>query len=337
MSYHVLVARVTIGAHDKRRAPLVIRRIVAARGQSSWRQLTATCEVELSRKWYYQEGRQAPISQLVQQGDPIRVEVGWTRRYNLEFVGFVAEPVLDRWPCTLVCEDRMYALKRHSVERSWARVDLHTFLRELLPKGMRFEAPEGTDLGAVIVPRMNMARALEELRMSHGLVAYFRPDGVLRVGRVYLDQVREPAIELNLQRNCLEDSLAYVAEPRLLVRVKSKIRDEGGQLRWVERYSGPTDGDLVSYTRPGVQSAEELQRMADQMRKVAEKPGFKGSVTTYGFPLVAHSQVSRLVNEREPAQNGYRAIDSVSWDFSRAGYRRTLELGIGGPKLTLVG
>jgi hypothetical protein len=337
MSYHVLVAKVIIGTPDGRRPDLELRRIEGARGSSSWRNLTGTCTVELSKRWFTQEGRVGNLTGLIRQGDPIKVYVGWTRRYNLEFSGYVAQPVLDRWPCRLDCEDAMYVLKRTTIERAWTRVSLHTFLTYALPKGMKYSAPDNVDLGSLSIQRTNVARVLDELRRTHGLVAYFRPDGVLRVGRVYLDQAAKPMTTISLQRDVPQggDGLAYEPNPRVYVRVKSKIKGADGRLHWVMRYAGDPTGDLRSFTRPGVQNATALQTIADQLLEVMSRSGFTGRLRVLGFPFLEHSQQVTLENDENTAESGDYVMDGTDWSFDRAGYWRFLTLGPGGPKLRL--
>ncbi|MFD2787937.1 hypothetical protein [Hymenobacter rubripertinctus] len=324
----VLVAHVVFPeaarAGAKPRPAFSVRKVVSARVEDSWRNLTGTAEVQLPGHWLFQQQRLA-IKDWLQRGDRVEIHLGYNQKLVKEFTGYVTD-VSPRIPVIISCEDEMYRLKWVPVKFSATSVRLPALLRAICPADIRIDALD-VDMGHFRAKNVTVAKVLEKIKQDYGFVSYFQ-DGTLYCGRVYLKGADAPKTEFSFQRDILADQLEYRERDDLKVIVKATSHQLKGKNITVtvgDEDALDAEERTLNYFQVGSEAA--LRKMALNDINKLKVEGYKGSFTTYGLPSVRHGDLAGLTNTEYPERDGVFFIDSVVKTFESGGYRQEITLG----------
>jgi phage protein D len=307
---------------------LVLNSVHSVDVVSTWKELSDKCMIKIPSRGVINVDsklKEVSFEQRVQVGMAVKVELGYDEQYVTEFEGYVAE-IKPGYPFELRCEDRMWLLKRDgNINKSYKSVKVSKLLKDLVPNvKIDPEAPDVT-IDNFLIERATKAKVLQELKEKYGMAIYFRGEQ-LYAGLPYWDRINEIAI-LDLQANVVSDSLQYKRKDdvRLKAKAISLLKDN----KKVQVQVGDDDGEERTLHYRGISDKELLRKRAQSELDRYKYEGYRGSVTSFGLPVVKHTQVIELSDKRYAERNGRYLVDSVRTSFSAAnGYRREIEVAI---------
>jgi hypothetical protein len=317
----VMVALIVFPA-VRDRQEISIRKVNAVDGESSWKNLTGTATIKLPSSIYFQD-KKVSLKDFIKRGDPVEINLGYNETYHKRFEGFVAH-VSPQIPVEITCEDYMYKLKHTPVNKSYQSIRLPQLLANICPSDITINAID-IDLGSFKAPSTNVAKVLEKIKEQYGVVAYFK-DKKLFVGKVYLSNTsKSPVALFHFQRNVKSHNLEYREKDEIKYNVEAISNLKSGKKIKVD--VGDKDGEKRTLNYYNITSEAELEATATRDMEKLKVEGYRGSIDTFGQPLVEHTDVVKLEDDKYPEKNGNYFVDGVKFSFTSSGYENTLEIG----------
>ncbi|GAA4349788.1 hypothetical protein GCM10023185_06800 [Hymenobacter saemangeumensis] len=316
-----LTCHITLGAYE-------LNFVNEVTIESSWKDLTDTCTVRLPRKVLV-NGRQL-LPDVVKVGDRVVVRYGYDGQLRTEFSGYVVG-VKTGPPVEIQCEDDMYLLKRKPMTKSWRSVTLQALLEYVRAQhGLSFpiQVLGATNLGKFTIDQATGAQVFDALRKDYGIRCFFR-EGMLVAGDPYKARATAPKHRVVMQGNVVSHDLQYVRAQDVRIKVRAISHIEGakkGRKRIVKEFGDILDGELRTLNFVGVPESELVARGKAELARL-RFDGYRGTVTTFGIPLVEHGDVVTIIDGSYPERDGDFAVDKVSKSFGTGGSRRTITLG----------
>jgi len=287
------------------------------------------------------------ISELIELGSPVKIEIGYEPFLFTEFEGYVSQIVPEK-TATIFCENETYKLKRQSIGRDVILKQTSTLelIKEIYDG--KVEVYEANIGDWKVSKNATVIQVLSELQAKFKIYSYFRGD-VLIVGSQAdpLTQNRR-YLKAHFQKNIPtgESNFNFKNASADLIIVKASALNRKGEKKAVFAYYSGTPAKIIySQTKPkngtvnefniGGQSEisiTDLKRLAKIRLEALSFTGCDGSVTIYGFPknpCANHGEICQIIDNEVPEKNGNYAIVSVTKKFGKqTGFRQILELGI---------
>lgn len=302
-------ARVTVG-------PYVWPTLVDFEATSTWKSIGDSGTVKLP-------GLRNKLEKLISTGMPVLVEMGYDGQYFTEFEGYVAE-ILPNVPFAIRLEDEAYQLKRQTVTKAWKHTTLKQVLHYLYDGPISGTVPD-VDLSPFRLSAVTKYKALEKLKEEFGLTVYFRGK-TLYAGLAYVEKAGSVAVLYHLQRNVVGTDLTYKKEKDVRLRVHAVSILPSNKRVKVE--VGDDDGDQLTLHYYNITSKEVLRKLATERLNLLKFEGYRGTITTWGLPRVAHGLAAQLRDGLYPEREMKVFVDEVKTTVSKSGgFRRVLQLG----------
>lgn len=313
--YVAMNSRISIGS-------LVFNnQVKSASGESSWADLTATATIELPR--YSQLLSDARYK--IKVGDEVKIELGYDGNYQKEFEGYVSE-ISPRSVIEIKCEDEMWKFKQSTISKSWKSITLKKLLLELFP-GVQLTHIPDVNLSPFRLVKVSPYKALEQLKETYGLVAYFR-DKKLFCGLALTETFNETinfSFQNNIPKGQSEQNLIFKTEGDAKIKVKAISTLPSNKK--VEVTVGDEEGEEHTLHFYNIKSKDALKSIATSKIGLFRYTGYRGSFDSIGLPLSRHSQIAHLIDSRYPEREGKFFIDRVRFEYGSSGYRRTNTIG----------
>ncbi|GGF22220.1 hypothetical protein [Hymenobacter cavernae] len=296
--------------------------------ESSWQNLTDTCIIRLPRK--VQVLRTGLLPDVVKVGDRVVVQYGYDDALRTEFTGYVVG-VKTGPPAEIQCEDDMWLLKRKPLTKSWRSISLQGLLEYVRKEsGHSFEIQTlgESSLGKFTLNQTTGAQALDALRKDYGIRCFFR-GGVLIAGDPYKAKDKAPKHILAFRHNVISNDLQYVRAQDVRIKVRAISHVEGkkhGRKRIVKEFGDVLDGELRTLNFVGVAEKDLEARGKAELARL-RFDGYRGTLTTFGVPLVEHGDVVVIQDPDYPEREGSFSVDKVIKSFGTGGSRRNITLG----------
>lgn len=316
----VMTAKLVFPKTDKRKDTLAIHKLNAANISSSWKELTARCEITLPRNVRYFD--KLNVREVFRRGDPVEVWLGYDGNNDLLFEGFITHVGADI-PILIKCEDAMWKLKQQPVNYSNKDVTLDDMLKAICP-GIKIDALEGVKLGSVRFAKTTVAKVLEKLQSDFNLYSYMKK-GVLICGKYYATGTGVKPVLYGLERNVVDNSLVYKNKEDIVLKITGKsILKNGDKL---EAEIGEDGGDTMELTYYNVSPKSELEKKIKADYELAHRDGWEGSLTGYGLPMPVQGEKAEVKSIIYPDRVGTYYIDGVNTNFDSGGFRNEAQLG----------
>lgn len=265
------------------------------------------------------------IQQVIKEGDPVLIELGYDGDLRKEFRGYVSR-IGANTPVQIDCIDEMYKLMRTPVDPvSWKKVTLEGVIRHVAPEATI--QVQNIDLSPYYIRgTITAAKVIESIKDQYGLDAYYKADGTLYVGLPYgeYESTRTPKVSYNTELNVIDKRLQYQRAESTRIKLKLiSILPDGSKLTYE---AGDPDGEVRTRHEYNL-TLQELKSIADERLKLYKTTGLKGSVTTFGIPAVSHGMIADISDPQNPEYNGAYLIDGVTVTYGMRGYRREVQLG----------
>lgn len=316
----VLTCRVTIGS-------VVLNSVHDCRIESSWQNLTDTCQLELPSRGVLKNGSEVTevsFEDTFKVGQTVTVELGYNGVLNTEFEGYVAE-ISPKYPFTLRCEDGAYLLKRAgNLTKSYKSVTLKNLLKELMPEVVLGEGFPEVTLDNFLVERATKAKVLQELADKYGLAVYFRGN-TLYAGLPFTTESFDARPRYDLLQNVESDGLTFknASDVQLKARVVSILKNNNR----IEIPVGDPNGEERTLFYYNISDTATLKKLAEADLERYKYDGYTGRITGFGEPFVKHTQTVQITDPRYSEPNGFYLVDKVQVQFGANGFRREVEIG----------
>lgn len=305
---------------------------------SSWESMTDTCTILVPNK-FKRNNKNITVGDngFFKRGDEVTVKMGYFPNLETRFEGFIRR-VTPNNLITIDCEDLMFKLKQESVTKSFKKISLSLFLADLTTE--RFKAIDAT-LGKFRISRSTVAKVLEELQKSYGLVSYIR-DKVLRVGLAYYPD-ESKTIELHLdgeKGNTADNSLVFIDSKELQIIIKGSSMQSNNKIieRWAyyDNLTGllvltsddPKKGETDTLSVP-LQNADQIDEFITQRLEKRLSTGIAGNLTAFLEPVVNHGDIIDLKSKKFPEKEGKYLVKRVVTAMTvTGGGRQEIELDI---------
>lgn len=288
--------------------------------ETAWNEMTDKLTIRFPRK--LRDREKNLLQDLVKPGDEVRVSIGYDDKLVLRFIGYVRE-VMPHTPLEIVCEDKMYLLKKQAVKpRSWSNAKLEDVLQYMGIKDYRLLG--AFDLGPFQITdkRKTAAKVLERIREMYGLVSFYRL-GTLCIGNPY-DAERQKKHDVEFNRNIINNDLVFRRKEDIQLKV-SAISNFPDNTK-IEVQLGDEEGEerTLNYYKLAKKSLEERAKAELENLKY---DGYRGSLTLFGLPVVNHGDVLNIKDTDYPERSGSFLVDKVNVSFGTEGYRQQVTLG----------
>ncbi|MGV7234664.1 MAG: hypothetical protein ACQ9ET_00255 [Nitrosomonadaceae bacterium] len=284
---------------------------------------------------------------LFRRGSAVTIRLGYFPNLTTVFTGFVKE-IHNNSPLMIMCEDAAYLLKQNDLSftlgpDSTLTDILNKMLGDIEEQSgflpLQFEVTRrNADRPIVItandakvgfrVKRANMLQVLQVIKRTYGLVSYIR-DGVLKVGLAY-DSENRSEHTLSFQRNIIEDDLVFRCggDVQIKMVVKSIVDNDDNTVTIHQAETGsPTGETKTFFLFNGETDEQELKDIGDAEIIKYKFDGYRGSLVTFGDPIIRHGDLVTLNDKRFPEREGTYLVDEVATTFGMDGFRQQVTLG----------
>lgn len=307
---------------------LVFNWVHQGRIDSSWLNLTDTCELQFAKRIFYKGQK---LQNLLSSGDKVEVRFGYDGELRTEFAGYLTR-YDARIPLTVFCEDNMWVLKKGTITKNFGSkaklkdvIDTITgYYNQNYNAGLS-SIVEDAELGAFSVKELSGAMILEKLKSTYGLYSYFRGN-VLYSGLAY--QATGGTVETRRYRftqNIINNDLEYRIADDVKLRVKAIAFD--AKNKKVIEYGGDPEGELHTMHYPIGTTKEQLKKLAEAEASRQRFDGYAGAFTAFHIPTTEHSDIVEIEDFEYPEREGRYLVDRVVKTFGVNGIRRTIYPG----------
>jgi hypothetical protein len=298
-----------------------MNRVTEIEYESSWKEMTDRGSLTLPRNVRYFD--KYNVREVFRKGDQVTIYFGYDGNNPKEFEGYISEVSADI-PIVIKFEDEMFNVRKIPVNYSSANVGLLELLKTSIP-GYTIDALEGVQLGAVRLAKTAVGAVLEKLQSDWGLYTYMRGKTVV-CGKYYADESEFPAVNFNLERNCVSTSLNYKKKEDVSLKIKVVSTLANGTKVEVDNI-GDKDGNERQLTFYNIEVKAELERLGVLEYQKFKVDKFEGSFTAFGIPSVRHGLKVILKSNLYDDRNGTYYIEKVVKKFTPQGIRQEITLG----------
>jgi len=296
---------------------------------SSWQNLTQTAEITMPNNLYLKGQK---ITELIKVGQIVAINMGYYPNKDTVFVGYVSK-LIPGTPFTVQCEDEAWRLKQKAVRNySKDKLTLKQLIGDIYDGAFTADSAK---IGSFRINGVTIAQVLDELRDKYGLYSWFR-DGILNVGLPYKAKGAER--HFDFQKNIIDGSgLQWTTTDDLnVISHGVSVQPKGKKIElyaYYEKLTGKIlvsekqpDGALNTYKFPNLTQSHLRDIIVRRLPQLYYK-GYRGSFTTFGFPMVKHGDVAVLKDNKLPERGGRYLIKSVEISMSvNDGLRQNIEV-----------
>ncbi|CAB4126685.1 hypothetical protein UFOVP87_6 [uncultured Caudovirales phage] len=286
---------------------------------------------------------------IFKRGDKVKIEMGYYPNLTTRFNGYISH-VSSSLPIEIKCENEMWLLKQFAV--IYPEAATHNFttkqkgtyfaaansitLKQLMDIIISFQPStqqkiryklidEDMNIGKWLINNITASKVLDVLKDRYGLYSYFKDDGILYVG------FPNDAIKTNTQEFTFEDSIINAdtlnwenaEDARIKIHGVSMLSDNTK----LEYDAGDEGGDTITKICVN-QNQAGLEKFVKEMLAGLKYTGYRGSVKTFGEPVMNPGDVAKIISRKLPERNGNYLIKSVKVEDSTNGQFQTFELGV---------
>ena len=294
---------------------------------SSWKTLTDTATIKVPRNLISRN--KMKLNDKVAVGHKVSIRLGYNLEPSLRFKGYVDAIGAATNEMEIKCQDDMWLLKKGSYTCSWKNAsidDVVGFIKDSYQLKFEHETlGDFVSLGQWKVEGLSGAKILQKLKDDFGIGSFFR-NGILVLGKPYETKVdAKKEISFAYGQNVITwKDLTY--RDKKDIKLKTRLINMKPNGTKEESIKGDDDGEERTLHFYNL-SKTDLDKQADALIERMKYSGYRGKLTAFGIPAVAHGNVAVIKDYRMPDREGKYFIDSVETTFSNGGMRQVFELG----------
>lgn len=272
------------------------------------------------------------IEKAIKRGDSVMVKLGYDGQLHTEFKGYL-KSIHPNSPMKLECEDSIYLFRKPVKDKQFAKTTAVDIIKYVVEQ-INGQLPEqkmtlvtdlkGLQFDKFTIIRSNGYEVLEKLKSETGIAIYCR-DSEIHCHLLYSKKTGD--VTYDFTRNIIKsDDLEYVTAADKKVQIKMIGRSKKGAK--VEVEVGDKGGDIRTFQRPTISDKTTLESVAKQELKKLSYDGYKGTIKGWLIPVCEIGYSAKVVDKDYPEREGRYYVNAVKTEFSAAGGRRTVTLGV---------
>jgi len=299
---------------------------------SSREAFTDTATIEMPNRFKNRETKETGyITTKIKINDPVTIKLGYFPNLETRFVGYVSN-IAPNSPMVVTCEDASFLLKQSTVgSYSASDTTISALIGDLYDGETDITDAEIGDIR--IDQYATLVNVLDDLKSRFGIRSYFQ-NGVLTIFKEVSDVGND--INLGFQKNIIEHSLEYQNSDALnVISHGVSVQDNGTKIERFAFYfndeirvrSEKPEGVLNTFSWPGL-TRDALDELISKRLPNLYYTGIKGSLTTFGEPIINHGDNVILEDLDYREREGKYKVVSVETSFGENGYRQVVELDV---------
>lgn len=294
---------------------------------SNWKNLTDTATIKVPRNLISRN--KMKLNDKVAVGHKVSIKLGYNLQPSLRFAGYVDAIGAATNELEIKCQDDMWLLKKGSYTSSWKNASLDDvigFIKTSYKLDFKHQTlGDFVSIGPWKVEGLSGAKILQKLKDDYGICSFFR-NGVLICGKPYETNVKaKTEITFAYGQNVITwNDLVY--KDKKDIKLKARLVNMKPDGTKEESIKGDDDGEERTLHFYNLSKAD-LDKQAEALIERMKYSGYRGKLTAFGIPAVAHGNVAIIKDYRMPDREGKYFIDSVETTFSSGGMRQVFELG----------
>lgn len=314
-----------IGGVNLKIGNFTFNRVISASIKKSTRLLSNTAIIELPLTAVFESNRTLSIAKEIKRGDKVEISLGYNGKLANEFTGFV-EKITDDEKTVITCEDSMFLFRKPVENKMFKDATLKDILNYIISGSgisLNGEVPE-INFESFLLKNVSGIQALQKIKDNYGVLVYLDNDNKLHAGLSYT--YNAGAVEYNLQKNVSKNDLAYKIEEELKYKIKaiSLLKNN----KKIEIEVGDNDGELRTVHFNNITDEAKIKELALQEIEKYKYTGYRGSLTSFGWPIAKIGMTATMKDNNYPARQGNYYVEAVETKWSSSGFSRQVELGV---------
>jgi hypothetical protein len=294
--------------------------------ENSTRSIANKATIELPISAVFENSSRMNISSKIARGDKVTIELGYDDDYSNEFEGYV-ESIKITDKTVINCENKAFLLRCNIADKIFKSTTIQEVLNYALNGlgiSLNSQVPD-ISLDGFVIKNSTSIKVIQKIKDQYGLVAFIDGDGALYVGLAFV--VNSGNVELDLTK-CpdKENNLTFVTDDDVKIKVKAISIQKNNERIEVE--SGDESGDLRTLFFYNISDKAKITELANEEIKKYKFTGYRGSVTSFGWPISNVAMIVSLKDKNYPDREGNYYCEGVKVQFGTNGYRREIELGV---------
>ena len=255
-----------------------------------------------------------PILEHFQVGDKVLLEAGYNGQLAVEFTGYIREIESDA-PVIIHCDDETFPLRQTNYIKSYRDATLDEILNDIIPKNIKFEAPE-VHIGKYQIDNASAFTVLCDLMKHYGLYSRLQ-NGTLRIGLAYDFGLNTQNHEYAIGKNVRKNNLKYKRQEDFRVRYKAIANNPDGTKTEVTVGDMSIEASERTLNFAGPMTEEQLRENAISVMAKVVYDGYTGSITGFGLPRTHAGDSLTLKDEFAPEREGTYLIEKVDVRYNQ--------------------
>ncbi len=265
----------------------------------------------------------AQTANLINEGMPVNINLGYNGVLHNEFVGFVSRVNLTT-PCEIECEGYSYLLRQKSYLKVFKGTTLKEILKYLTEDTGITLSPLIPDLKVTkwVINQQNGTEALEALKKELKVSIFFT-GSELYAGLQYLQP--KAITKYRLGWNTIKDGslkLHEAVNQEVIIKIKGKKAD-GTKVT----ASFGDKGEIKQLVTHAVTDSATLQAIAEAEHKKLSYDGYEGKLTAFLEPYCEVGYAAQIIDEKYPERAGKYIVTATEVQYGMRGARRIVDIG----------
>jgi hypothetical protein len=263
----------------------------------------------------------------IKRGSSIKIELGYSLPLKLEFVGYVEQITNVGSSLEIKCEDELFVFRKQIADKVFKTTTVKNIAGYLISQvNSGYKVICDYDLGyeKFVIHQATAYDVLKKLREELRCNIYFKSDtNELHIHAPYKD--KGGSVKYSMHQNIESSSLEYKKAIDKKYEITVESIDKKGKVQSIK--SGTTGGDSVTI-KVGAMNSMDLKRIADAELSRRSFDGYEGSFDAWLIPYVEPTYSAQIIDNDYPDKKGTYYVTAVKTEFSDAGGKRTINLGI---------
>jgi hypothetical protein len=268
------------------------------------------------------------VQDKIARGTRVIIKCGYDYNNVTEFEGFVNDITTDNNALKFECEDALFLfrVKVKDIELKPTSVKkIAEYLVNQIDPSFKVVCPE-YDLAyeKFVIHQATGYDVLKKLQEETKANIYFNTaKKELHIHPPYIEKGGD--VVYSAQKNIRSASLEYKKAIDKKVEITVERTGIDGKVKSFKK--GTTGGDSVTL-KVGAFSDSAVEKIVDAELLKRNADGYEGSIDTWLIPFVAPTYTAKYIDDDYPEKKGKYYVVSVKTNFSEAGGKRTVQLGV---------
>ncbi|MEY4902579.1 MAG: hypothetical protein RLZZ292_394 [Bacteroidota bacterium] len=268
------------------------------------------------------------VQDKIKRGTRVVIKLGYNHNNITEFEGYVREIVTNNNALKIECEDALFLFRTQikDIELKPTSVKkIADYLVNEINPAFKVVCSE-YDLGyeKFVIHQATGYDVLKKLQEETKANIYFNTaKKELHIHPPYFEKGGD--VVYSAQKNIRSASLEYKKAIDKKVEITVERTGIDGKVKSFKK--GTTGGDAVTI-KVGAFSDDAVEKIVDAELLKRNADGYEGSIDTWLIPYVAPTFTARYIDEDYPEKTGSYYVVSVKTNFSEAGGKKTVQLGV---------